>query len=324
MLDNYGAVMQNYALQKAIRKQGFNPITIDHFVKVPFFLFVLSTIKTILLFFIPGKRRHFFSRIAKPKKFFNEFIHQHIQKTEPYSIYDKDIIKKYNLDAIIVGSDQVWRPKYSQYLDDTYLEFAKDIPIKKIAYAASFGVDNWEYSSKQTKKYSELISKFSYVSIREKTGVDLCQKYFNIFAQEVADPTLLLDAEDYQNICKEIPIEKTKYIAAYILDITPEKKDVLDKIAKEKNLPIKTFFAESKASLSIPEWISMFRDASYVVTDSFHGTVFAIIFKKEFHCFFNKDRGNSRFQSLLEKYNSGTLDIFRKKSFDFLMDALKF
>lgn len=321
---NYGTALQNFAMQKAIRKLGFNPITIDQLAKVPLHLFILSTIKTILLFFIPGKRRSFFSIYATRNKIFEDFGRQYIQKTPPLCKCNKDIIKKYSLDAIVVGSDQVWRPRYSPYLEDCFLEFAKDESIKKIAYAASFGVDYWEYSPKQTKKCKELISDFSFVSTREKSGVDLCKKYLNTEAQEVADPTLLLEVNDYLEVCKDIPIEKSKYIAAYILDMTQEKKDVLERIAKEKKLSIKIFPTKNKSSLSIPEWISMFRDATYVVTDSFHGTVFSIIFKKEFHCFLNKYRGNARFQSLLERYHSGTLNDFRKKSFDYLRNALTF
>ena len=324
LIDNYGAVMQNFALQQAIRKIGFNPITIDRHIKVPFFYFILSTIKTILLFFIPQKRRKFYTRIVMRNGSFEHFINQHIQKTRPVCKCDRDIINENELEAIVVGSDQVWRPKYNQNLDDSYLDFAKKSSIKKIAYAASFGDEKWEYTSRQTKKYRKLISVFSFVSTREISGVGLCKKYFDINAQEVADPTLLLDIKDYLNICKDIPIEKSKYIAAYILDMTQEKKENLEKLAKEKGLPIRLFSAESNASLSIPEWIASFRDATYVVTDSFHGTVFSILFHKEFQCFFNKERGNSRFQSLLERYHSGTLDDFRKKSFDYLRDALTF
>ena len=324
LFENYGTAMQNFALQQAIRKLGYNPITIEQVFKVPFHLFVLSTIKTILLFFIPGKRRKFFKRLAPHNKAFEKFIYQNIQLTKPFCNCSKKIIEEYKLDAIIVGSDQIWRPKYSPYLDDTYLVFAKNNPIKKIAYAASFGVDDWEYSPRQTTKYKKLISNFSFVSTREKSGINLCQQYLKTNAQEVVDPTLLLDVEEYLNVCKEIPIEKTKYIAAYILDMTNEKQEILEKIAKGKDLVIKIFDVDAKATLSIPKWISMFRDATYVITDSFHGTVFSIIFKKEFYCFFNKNRGNSRFQSLLEKYNSGTLDDFRKKSFDYLRNALTF
>lgn len=324
LIDNYGAVMQNFALQQAIRKIGFNPITIDRHIKVPFFLFVLSTIKTVLLFFIPKRRRKFFSRMVMRNKAFEQFVNKSIQKTRPVCKCDDEIIYEYKLDAIVVGSDQVWRPKYNQNLDDSYLEFAKESLVKKIVYAASFGTDYWEYTPKQTKNYKELISKFSFISTREKSGVGLCKKYFDTNAQEVADPTLLLDINDYLNICKEIPIEKSKYIAAYILDMTQDKKESLERIAKEKKLLIRLFSAESNASLSIPEWIASFRDATYVVTDSFHGTVFSILFHKEFQCLFNKERGNSRFQSLLERYHSGTLDDFRKKSFDYLRNALTF
>lgn len=323
LIANYGGILQNYALQKVLRNMGYNPITFDTRRKVPLFLFILSTIKTILLFFIPGKRRLFFKRLEERKEVFDDFVNKYIAKTEPFHKCHPELITNYNLDAIIVGSDQVWRPLYNHNLDDCYLQFVSDSRIKKIAYAASFGVDYWEYDSKSTKKYAALLKKFAYVSVRENSGIALCQKHLDVNAQENLDPTLLLDEKEYLNLCASVPKNNSKFLAAYILDMNNEKKDLLKHLSEEKQLAIRYFSIEAKTKLTIQEWLAMFRDASYVVTDSFHGTIFSIVFKKDFQCLYNNDRGNARFKSLLDLYNSGKLEEMREFSLNWLKKALE-
>ena len=96
-----------------------------------------------------------------------------------------------------------------------------------------------------------------------------------------------------------------------------------EQAATEKGLELKIFSADAQASLSVPEWLAMFRDASFVVTDSFHGTAFSIIFGKEFKCLYNVTRGSARFESLLNLYNSGKLEEMRLFSLNWLKDALE-
>ena len=111
-------------------------------------------------------------------------------------------------------------------------------------------------------------------------------------------------------------------LAVYMLDVSESIKSFCESEAKKRGLVVKYFTAGTKAALSVPEWLSMFRDASYVVTDSFHGTVFSIIFEKEFKCFYNEKRGGARFESLLNLYNSGKLEKMRAFSIDWLKKAL--
>lgn len=323
LIANYGGILQNYALQKILRNMGYNPITFDTRRKIPLFIFVLSTIKTILLFFIPGKRRPFFKRLEKRKEVFDDFVNKYITKTEPFHNCHPELITNYNLDAIIVGSDQVWRPQCNQKLDDSFLQFASDSRIRKIAYAASFGVDYWEYNYKSTKKYAELLKKFDFVSVRENSGITLCQKYLNTDAQENLDPTLLLDERDYLDLCASVKKNNSKFLAAYILDMTNEKKDILKHLSEEKQLAIRYFSAEAESKLTIQEWLAMFRDASYIVTDSFHGTIFSIIFKKDFQCLYNNNRGNARFESIMNLHKSGKIDEMREHSLNWLKKALR-
>ena len=100
-------------------------------------------------------------------------------------------------------------------------------------------------------------------------------------------------------------------------------RDVCEKVAAERGLTLKLFSADARATLSVPEWLAMFRDASYVVTDSFHGTIFSIIFGKEFKCIYNEERGSARFKSLLSMYESGKMNEMREFSLNWLKNALE-
>ena len=228
-----------------------------------------------------------------------------------------------DIDAFVVGSDQVWRPKYAPNLGDVFLGFVKTSGVRRISYAASFGVDHWEFSPKQTKFCSALAKRFNAVSVREESGVKICKENLGVDATWVLDPTLLLDKEDYAEICKDVPVETKQILAAYVLNIDDSILGLCKSIAKEKGLELKVFSADTKAKISVPEWLAMFRDASYVVTDSFHGTAFSIIFGKEFKCLYNESRGSARFESLLNLYNSEKLEEMRQFSLNWLKNVLE-
>jgi len=326
LLDNYGGLLQNYALQKVLQKNGYDAITADYVnMKFPpFWKFFLSWIKSVFLFF-RGKPRHFTSPsdIGKRSPLSENFVRNFISKTRRLHTLNSLMVKDYNVSAIIVGSDQVWRPRYNRLIEDMFLKFTQKLTIKRIAYAASFGVDNWEYTQKQTHDCSELAKKFDAISIREESGVKLCKEHLGVDATWVLDPTLLLTKEDYLPICEEIPVCNEKYLAVYALDDNEEVTDSYEKEALIRGLVVKKFHAEAKSTLTVPEWLAMFRDASYVVTDSFHGTVFSIIFGKEFKCIYNNARGAARFESLLNLYHSGRLEEMREFSLNWLKAALE-
>ena len=108
-----------------------------------------------------------------------------------------EITQTNQFDAIIVGSDQVWRPLYNSNIEDYFIGFDEYGDFKRIAYAASFGISSWEFDVNQTQKCSSLLKKFNAVSVREFSGADLCSNYFNVRAKVVLDPTLLLNKYDY-------------------------------------------------------------------------------------------------------------------------------
>lgn len=324
--DNYGGLLQNFALQKILQKMGYDVVTIDY-MKVPIpplWRYVKSWIKTLLLRCI-GKHRKFlkYSHAGERNLRNEKFLSLHTNKTKTYFTYNTEILKQNKIDTLVVGSDQVWRPKYNYRIGNAFLDFCKDqCNLKRIAYGASFGVDEWEFSIRQTKKCAMLAKKFDAISVREESGVKLCKDNLGVKASWVLDPTLLLDKEVYCDICKDVPVQHENFLAAYILDKNETVFTQCQTTASERGLALKFFEADSKASLTLPEWIAMFRDASYVVTDSFHGTVFSIIFGKEFKCFYNKDRGAARFESLLNLYNSGNLEKKREYSIKWLKKNL--
>lgn len=320
LLNNYGGVLQNYALQLVLRRMNHSPVTIDYIPVTPLWRCFLSWIKTILYMCL-GKETSFRKKELKRDRFFIDFVDHYIDKTSVVHSYDA-AYNQDKFDVLIVGSDQVWRPKYNFCIKDMFFDFCKNDKIKRLSYAASFGCDEWEFTRKQTVACSFLAKKIFAVSVREESGINLCRTYLGIDAEWVLDPTFLLKKEDYCDICKNIEKIGEKILVAYILNIDDSIKSRCESVAKERGLILKFFTADSKASLTVPEWLAMFRDASYVITDSFHGTVFSIIFGKEFFCVYNKKRGSARFESLLKLYNSGKLDEMRVFSINWLKKAL--
>lgn len=324
LLSNYGCFLQNFALQVAIRKANAVPVTIDWVIPRQSLWLIMCSWGKTLLFRLFGKKRPFL-KVVKPRyrsKLFDDFVQKNIIKTELFHGLKKKCVN--SCDAVIVGSDQVWRPEYSSRIRDMFLDFCKSKKnLKRIAYAASFGVDNWVYSPKLTCWCRSLAKKFNAISVREESGVRLCKEHLDVDASWVLDPTLLLKKEDYLPVCENVPVCNEKYLAVYVLDENEQVIATYEKEANARGLVVKKFHADSKSTLTVPEWLAMFRDASYVVTDSFHGTVFSIIFGKEFKCIYNEERGATRFESLLNLYNSGNLEEMREFSLNWLKNALE-
>lgn len=318
---NYGGILQAYALQTVLERMGHNVVVIEQESKSR------TSYLKMLFKLIPRlyKRKiqkkdiqllpEIFERRFKPviQKNTNDFIKKNLNVKSDFS-YMKVVISN-RLDFIIVGSDQVWRPMYVDNIEDYFIGFDPQLTVRRISYAASFGVDKWEFSDEQTKICSCLIRKFDAVSVREKKGVDFCENYFNIKAALVLDPTLLLKRADYMKLLKKEKVSQGN-LFCYILDETSKKESLVKKIAELNGL--KPFYVKSNESPSLKNcvknidecvipgvltWIQAFKDAELVVTDSFHGCVFSIIFNKPFWVFINSERGSARFDSLLSLFN---------------------
>lgn len=301
LLGNYGGLMQNYALQQVLLRMGHEPVTIDYIWNIKWPRYVLTTLKTALLWLVPGKRRAFAEKFPKrTNPLTDAFVKDHIATTGYVYSYRPGTLRRYGIEALVTGSDQVWRPRYNPDLPDMYLDFARRANIRKIAYAASFGTAEHEYTPEQIERCRPAARRLHAVGVREQGAVKLCKDYFDIDAQQVLDPTLLLSKEDYEELTRDIPVAKERYVGVYVLDDSPEIDRVLPTVSEQLGgLPIKRVDVKTK-TLSPQEWLCLFRDAEYIVTDSFHGTVFSIIFGKPFLTFYNHERGADRFLSLLE------------------------
>jgi hypothetical protein len=367
--NNYGGILQAYALQKVLKDMGHEVWTVDiPFRKTPIYIKILSIIKRILIKYVLGKKTVVRTWPTKKEEQIisqntRKFINDYIKSTEPIFVGKIHELNKYNFDAYIVGSDQVWRPKYSPHLPYFFLSFLinNDV-IKRIAYAASFGTEEWELNKKETEIAKENISKFNSISVREESGIILCKDHLNVKAELVLDPTLLLTKEDYINQFNLSEDNNDNEMLIYVLDKTKFKTECIKAISK--HLKLNTFattpkykFGEVSAKKShimifppVTEWIQGFKSAQFVITDSFHGTVFSIIFNKPFLVIGNESRGLSRFKSLLKIFNledrlisektglntimqlskkeidfnevNKTLQMWRKKSFNYLVNNL--
>ncbi len=303
---NYGAVLQAYALQQAIKELGHEVFIIDYkpgFLTQPYKLFDISR----------DKNRSFISNLfwevysikkkLKKAKSFNRFVKK--------KLYIKKLTKgtvPRDIDFIVVGSDQVWNIELTNGFNKYYWGDVSVVPQKhKITYAVSM-----EHSLKSTDfdEVEKLTKNFQSISVRESNLKELLEAASNINISKVLDPTLLLKNDFWETkIGRQKTIEK--YILIYSVRDNEEILRIANKISKKtgfKILEIKNSQYYIKKN-SIPfgispfEFVTYFKYASFIVTSSFHGTAFSIIFKKDFYTVRMKDGHNTRSESLLNDLN---------------------
>lgn len=313
---NYGGILQCYALQTVLERMGYE-VSVLHrplYKRSYYIYWGLAILKRLIKKFILHKQvisiLYAPFQIARKNtdRFIEKYIHKYIRRT-----WDNSLAKYF--DAFIVGSDQVWRPAYAIDVEQFFLSFLDDTIVKRISYAASFGLDDLcEYNDLQIEKCATLLKKFDAVSVREHSAVNLCKKYFGVDAVQILDPTLLLISDDYVRLLKkEITKPSEGNMLVYFLDKNEGKKSICDNLALErkltpfwldspdeynKNLPI-----ERITKMSVEQWLRSFYDADFVLTDSFHGCVFSIIFHKPFIVIGNHERGLTRIESLLNLFD---------------------
>lgn len=313
---NYGGILQAYALQRVLQDMGHDVVLLDSYPQCPrlrpFPLQQMAYLKRLIWNLrFPHKKVAIFAEkesIARfPKKehvrqFYRQYI-RHISFGSGISLNSADF------DALIVGSDQTWRSIYAPAgIFDRYLLFAKDwAQVKRIAYAASFGTDEWEYTEEQTAVCRDLAQSFDAVSVREESGVALCREHLGVEASWVLDPTLLVDTKHYMEHVEKVTTSNPPSMCfGYILDASEEKEAIFQHIAKSKGYNSVAFRniddPDNSAAPTVEEWLKVFYEAEFVFTDSFHGCVFSIIFNKPFVVYGNKKRGMARFHSLLAQF----------------------
>lgn len=310
---NYGGIVQNWALQHTLRKMDYDPVTVNWKSNIPDWREFLSfyTLRCFASYLYHLLKA---PRINPPKsplwrdknsRGLQKFIKKNIRTT---SIVFKANVNRFverNFDVLIVGSDQVWRPRYINPIEMMFFPFKRCAGQKKIAFSASFGTDQWEFTPQQTERCKQLIQDFDAVSVREKSGIELCRQHLGYAdADWTLDPTLIVDRGEYESLCANVQYDNDGYLFEYMLDDNEVKKSFCQKAHRQLGLKRKRLSVDTRVSCdnSIEDWLSSFRDARYVITDSFHGVVFSLIFHKPFALFYNPDRGNARFNSLIELF----------------------
>lgn len=321
---NYGGLLQNYALQKALSKLGHEAITINKRVH-DIYTYAWPKrakwrIKQIIKYLIGRKYQPTYKELQIIRNECNKFISRNIQTTPQYLTQEElqKITENYQFNCYIAGSDQVWRPFYSENIYNDFLDFCQHKQgVKRIAYAASFGVDSWDFNEEQTKECSRLAKLFDAISVRENSGIALCKEHLGVDAVHLLDPTMLLEKEEYIKLANDAGEQESDGdLFCYILDNNPQIEQAIKDIetkqslhsfqVKAKNTSPTLRRGEDIKDHIIPsptKWLRAFMDAKMVFTDSFHGCVFSIIFNKPFWVIGNKKRGNARFDTLLKIFN---------------------
>lgn len=315
---NYGGLLQSYALQTALRRMGHEVKHLQMPAEIPN---LHPNWKMPMVYCKRAARRFFYGErnipiFMHPHKWIrintDAFIASHIcPRYLNEEEWTEELSNEY--DAIVFGSDQIWRPIYAYPIEKYFGSFLGNSKIKRISYAASFGTEDNEYSKEQLSLCRNLLSKFNAVSVRENSAVTICKERFGVEAKHVLDPTMLLAHEDYECIFKQANTPKTEgTLAVYVLDDNQQIDDFIKKQSLQQGLTpfrINSKVENHKAKLSerqqppVERWLRAFHDAKFVITDSFHACVFSILFHKPFICIGNKNRGMSRFHSLLSDFS---------------------
>ena len=264
-----------------------------------------AIIKPWATWYVPDKRQR---KTSAHRKFLRQFIYEHFHQSSPLTSTD-DMARWANThpcDAFVVGSDQVWRGAYNADVTESFCSFLPDTdPRRRIVYAASFGTEYVDISPEKLPECRRLAQFFSAVSVREQSAIRLAKEALGIEPQWVLDPTMLLTADDYRSLWQH---EESQWegITTYVLDASEEKAQIQHDVSQTLSLPVNALMLppinqDGKPVDMIPVegWLKAFAQASFVITDSFHGCVFSIIHRKPFIAIANRERGIDRFTSLL-------------------------
>lgn len=226
---------------------------------------------------------------------FGEFIKKYCKTISQNNIHD---ISK---SVFITGSDQVFRPKLTK---DRSYQFMLDFvqaASKKIAFSASFGVDKERFLKENTpktiNKMKASLKSFDFISVREKSGVEICKDLFDVAAEWIIDPVFILDKNKYIELAKNSSFDYSNKIISYILDPNKKYQKAYNHINKQYNTQTLKL---AGSNIQIENWLSAIKDCKLLITDSFHGICFAIIFNKPFICIINSQTGATRYDSVFE------------------------
>ena len=331
---NYGGILQNYALNKVLTGLGHDVKTINIVwdIRPKGFHALMVYGKRILLSFLGRKKEIFYEKHLMEQDLLcnaelNRFKRTNIPLTEVFYVPGASMQQlNGRFDVFVVGSDQVWRPKYTRGIGKYFLDFLDDDKIIRFSYSASFGTSDNEYTYKQQEECGRLIRKFKGVSVRESSAIPLIKERlkWQVQPEQHIDPTFLLNKSHYLRFVHKNNRKGGLY--NYILDTSNDKREVLEKISTSLNITPYTLLdcglRNDSAQIlhSMEDWLTAIANADFVFTDSFHGCVFSIIFNRPFLVYGNAERGKARFESLLGIF--GLSDRYIDSSTDFSSDIL--
>lgn len=326
---DYGGMLQAFATQKALDKLGVDSEAIDFDnlktdINKRKWKYFLSNILDVTIVkeksrVISKKLRMKFDsslkeEMAQRDAAFDQFCHGGFKVSRKFESWEDLSSACREYDAVIVGSDQLWLP--SNVAGDYYtLSFAPD-EVKKISYATSFGIG--AVPEKMKKQYTNFLSRINFLSARETSGQKIIKACTGKDVQIVCDPTMLLKVEDWSEIASSRLVDGD-YIFCYFMGDNPEQREFVKKLAKKEDCKIvallhldqyisadEDYVNEAPYNVGPADFVSLIKNAKFVCTDSFHGTVFSIIFSKDFFTFkrFNKKASlstNTRLVSLLNR-----------------------
>ena len=308
---NYGGVLQAYALQQALLKMGVSSDIIDYWYPgscEALYGATYASCKTTKsrLRFIADTTICSFGSLQKKKELriqrTIDFIKRYLSENS-YKNYNalKQCSEGYN--AYISGSDQVWNPNFMASDEAYRLEFVPKERLK-ISYAASFGVS--QLPSNKIMLFREALKRFDHISVREKDGVEIVKEVSGKHAELVLDPTLLLRHEDWLRVTPKNN-DCDPYILCYFFGDNGATWNTVYRYQKESELPIYTigyhpsrvFNRKVKTIVDAGplQFLSLFKGASVVFTNSFHGTAFSILFRKPFYTFIDTSRDRKQISS---------------------------
>ena len=288
-VNNYGAIITAYSLYDYLEKRGF---------------------KTIMV----SKPSFWWGDFESDKRPLSaSFYSNHASFTD---VYDRETIQQLDsmCSSFVVGSDQLWNQKlYADAGYYTLLGFANK--AKKISYSTSFGKDLFTSDEKYVAEAKRCLKRFNGISVRENSGLNVCKNTFGLDAVWNLDAVFLTCKERYLELASEVEVKKPgRYLFAYILDPNPYKDQLIQRIAKERGLDYVMVVdggavvsgkelntqLDVTAADSVQCWLNYIAHADFILTDSFHGTCFSIIFEKQFISI--KNRGITRMESLLKMF----------------------
>ncbi len=311
---SHGSLLQTYALYKTLQEMGHEITILDRQRNMSLYRKirnVAARIKNMVIHSYKGPIFYTGDYSPISMKELNIFFKKYLAtKTFTFSKANElERIAGMDFDCFIVGSDQTWRPTFVYDVRYYYLNFLPDNhPARRIAYAPSFGTSEWEYSPWLEEECKDCLVKFSAVSVREDDGVDLCQKHFGVKATHVLDPTMLLKREDYLSLFDNSKARKRKLLSFSVLDKSELATDIIQRISHRMNIDLYQINASHNYTVAdwiepgIDKWLEGIYQAEFVVTDSFHATVFSILMNTPFVTIVNASRGISRIKSLLSMF----------------------